>query len=182
LKNEYHKPYFNTINKIFKGDLGKEVVKSFIAEHMLIEKDLMKSLIQKIQSNNELKGSNFYEKIIYSINKEDLNFSGFSEFETYGSYVAKFFPNKYVFRSIPSFREGRQFLGLPNSKQLSWISKDFSIVSIEKNHTQGLGAYLSKLRVIRKIFTFSKFVLILKSPIVNFFDRLFVKINNLFKK
>jgi hypothetical protein len=95
MKSEHHVPYFKTINVLFDGAIFKLTNKSFIAEHMMVDKDIMMEIIRKIESNRKINGNKFYEKILYAIDDNEIAGSGFSEFETYGNYVLKYYPEKH---------------------------------------------------------------------------------------
>jgi hypothetical protein len=41
MKSEHHIPYFKTINTLFDGAVFKLTNKSFIAEHMMVNKDII---------------------------------------------------------------------------------------------------------------------------------------------
>jgi len=135
LKTEYHEEYFITLSKLLPG-MGKVIKKSFISEHMLIDCDIMKELVQTIEHNNELNGKAFFEKIIFSIPPEKLTSNSFSEFETYGTYTALKHMNSYRLRDWHSFRYGGDFF---DSKKIDdvdfeWLSHDFDAISFEKGH------------------------------------------------
>ena len=133
MKNEYHKPYFDTL-KIILG-LDKKSQKSFISEHMMINKNIMKEIINKIESNKFLKGNTFFEKIINSINQNKSEESPFrfSEFESYGTYIYQYYRNKYEYRSLRSCRKGFSYIGLNLKKEiLNWVSRSFDTISFEK--------------------------------------------------
>ncbi|MCT8977280.1 DUF6492 family protein [Clostridium sp. CX1] len=132
MKTEYHTPYFTTIGKLFNNEVKKYNNQSFIAEHMIIDTKIMIELIKKIESNKNLKGNYFYEKIMYSIDEKDIQGAGFSEFETYGNYVMKYYPYKYGMRKLRSLREGSIYLGMsPTDEGLIMASKNFDLISIE---------------------------------------------------
>lgn len=134
LKHEYCEEYFITMGKIIPG-MHKVIEKSFISEHMLFNVNIMKNLIKTIEANNNLPGEKFYEKILYSINPEKIRYSSFSEFETYGTYVALTNPSAYRLRDWHSMRFG-SFFFKPNEMddaELAWLSKDFDAVSFEKD-------------------------------------------------
>ena len=116
--------------------MGKVIKKSFISEHMLMNKEIMKELISAIESNDSLKGEKFYEKIIYSISPEKLTSNSFSEFETYGTFTVLKHMEVYRLRDWHSFRYGGDFF---DSKKISdedfeWLSHDFHAISFEKGH------------------------------------------------
>ncbi|WP_175560123.1 DUF6492 family protein [Butyrivibrio sp. YAB3001] len=134
LKHEYHPQYFDTISKILPG-FKKVIQRSFISEHMLIKKDIMQNLISDIEKNDQIKGEKFWEKIINSIPPEKITESSFSEFETYGTYVALRYPSVYSLRDWHSFRLGSQFFDKDtiSDRDFEWLAKDFDAISFEKN-------------------------------------------------
>lgn len=133
-KTEYHKPYFDTISKIFPG-LNKQIEGSFIAEHMLINKNIMRELLECIEKNAELEGNDFSEKIINTIAPQDLKDSGFSEYETFGSYAVKFYKDSYAIRNWKSLRFGGFFYIGANSindVDRRWLANYYDAISFEK--------------------------------------------------
>lgn len=132
IKNEYHEPYFYTMNRLLPKLLKKNNY-SFISEHMLFETNIMKELIVKIEDNLELEGTCFWEKIISAIRTEDILKSGFSEFETYGTYVEHFYVDKYTIRKWHSLRKGTIFYKNVTKEQLKYLSYKYDAVSFE-NH------------------------------------------------
>lgn len=135
LKAEYHEEYFITLGKILPG-MCKCIRKSFISEHMLIKTDIMLDLIQTIESNSDISGACFWEKIIRCIEIEKLKSNSFSEFETYGSFAAFRYVNSYMLRDWHSFRYGGEFFDINNINEsdFEWLGKDFFAISFEKNH------------------------------------------------
>ncbi len=128
-KIEYHAPYFETMNKII--GIGRQVNYSFIAEHMLFNTNVVKELTDCIMKSN-VKGKTWFEKIInacdFSIGKANL----FSEFETYGNYCIKYFPNMYDNRILNTFRGAGMIRGRHiNEHIISRLAIDFHIVSFE---------------------------------------------------
>ncbi|MBB3187201.1 hypothetical protein [Microbacter margulisiae] len=97
--SEYHKPYFDTIYHIL--GLEKTNDYSFIAEHMIFNVPIVKSMISDIERFNVL-GEVWYEKIINAVDKDQPN--GFSEFETYGTYVLNYYPLIYKIQSLKTYR------------------------------------------------------------------------------
>lgn len=131
--NKYCKSYFRTLKKIFP-ELGKIYKYSFISEHMLIKTEIMRNLINKIESNKALKGDTWYEKVINSIDLQDLPGLGFSEFETYGTFTNIYYNNSYAIRFWKSLRQGNQYFDSNslNYRVLSKISKRYEAISFEK--------------------------------------------------
>lgn len=134
LKHEYHALYFDTLGKILPG-MRKVIGRSFISEHMLFSKAIMQDLISKIEENENVSGTRYWEKIINAIKPEDIHQSAFSEFETYGTFVAFTDPSHYMLRDWHSFRHGGEFFD-PNTicdRDFEWLAKDFQAISFEKN-------------------------------------------------
>lgn len=136
LKHEYNELYFTTMGKLIPG-LKKFIEPSFISEHMLFKCDIMKGLIDKIESNDSISGSRFYEKIINCIPLEDIQGNGFSEFETYGSFVCLTSPMTYKLREWYSFRLAGEFFNPETISEYDyeWLGRDFDAISFEKGMT-----------------------------------------------
>lgn len=151
-KSEYHKPYFDTLYRILPG-YQKIFSGSFISEHMLINSKHMRELLDLIEANTSVPGNVFYEKIINAISIKDISDSGFSEFETYGTYVYKNYLNEYHIRQWRSFRFGGLFFSISdiNNKILcNWLSSYYDAISFEKgNYISSFGKLLVKNRFIR---------------------------------
>lgn len=135
LKHEYHKEYFDTMAKILPG-FGKMIERSFISEHMLFCTDIMRQLIKDIENNESIQGTRFWEKIINAIDDDKIQDSSFSEFETYGTYVALKYPTVYMLRDWHSFRQGGTFFSIDtiSDRDFEWLAKDFGAISFEKGH------------------------------------------------
>lgn len=134
MKQEYHALYFETLEKLLPG-MRKCVGKSFISEHMLFNTKIMKELIDKIEANDSIPGTKFWEKIIHAISPESICDSGFSEFETYGTFVAFTHTDLYKLREWHSFRLAGEFFNLETicDRDYEWLGKDFNAISFEKN-------------------------------------------------
>lgn len=147
VKTEFNKPYFITLKRIFPK-LGKKYKFSFISEHMIINTNLMKNMIKRITFNKNLIGNTWYEKIINCIDIKDLPKSGFSEFETYGTFVKEYYKQIYNFRFWKSLRLRKEFQKLHyNSNFLTEndirnISKIYNAISFE-NKTSYIKLILS---------------------------------------
>lgn len=151
-KIEYHKPYFDTINKLFQGEVTRVGDFSFIAENMIFDCTIMKELISDIERNNHLQGTHFWEKILYSVEKEELLKSGFAEYETYGNYISTKYPERVHLRNLRTQREALVLLGgNPSEKQLEWAAKDYDIISIEScNYPKTFMTKLTNISFIQK--------------------------------
>ena len=136
LKHEYHPEYFGTLSKILPG-FRKVIERSFISEHMLMKCEIMKALIEDIEKNDAIPGTRFWEKIINCIEPEKIFDSAFSEFETYGTYVALRYPSAYKLREWHSFRLGASFFDMNTicERDFAWLGVDFDAISFEKGQS-----------------------------------------------
>ncbi len=153
-KTEYHQPYFETISSLFPG-LQKQIEGSFIAEHMIVNTSLMKKMISDITSSDTLPGQSFEEKVLSCINIKELPFSGFSEYETFGTYVTAKYPNSYSIREWKSMRFGGFFFDDSKSlteDQIYWLSRKYDAISFEKGHYKSLFANIVQGKSFEKIF------------------------------
>ena len=152
-KIEYNKPYFDTIETLFDGNLKRIVDFSFIAEHMVFSTNHVKHMLSMIEENNKIKGKKFWEKILYSINPKDIEKSGFSEFETYGNFMFKYYPELVEPRKIRTEREAVYLIGSsPSKKILDWASRDYDVISIESlDYKKTLITSLSSMSLIRRL-------------------------------
>ena len=120
---------------------------SYISEHMLIKTEYMKTLWDIIESNNNWPGKNYWEKIILSIDKEVILNSGFSEFETYVTFIDNYFPNAYKHRMWFSRRDMTKYVGSIynlSEKDLKWLSKDYNAITFEYWY---IGIYIMKITI-----------------------------------
>lgn len=148
LKKEYNRNYFITLEKLLA--LKKEIKKSFICEHMIINKYIMLELIDEIEARHKV---NYYEAIIDCIDEDAVNQSGFSEFETYGTFVLKKHKEAYALRNNKkSLRHGKRYLLTPSAESLEWASRSYWIISFEKSDTISPWAKtIAKNDLIKKI-------------------------------
>lgn len=133
LKREMHEEYFITMPLILPR-LRKVIGRSFISEHMLFNKEIVKELLNDIEANEANEGEFFWEKIIHAIAPERITKSAFSEFETYGTYVALKHVDDYRLRDWHSFRTCGDFFEPDKicDRDYAWLAKDFYAVSFEK--------------------------------------------------
>ena len=108
--NKCHKPYFDTIEKLL--EIKKNRNYSFINENLIINKLFMQKLILKISSVDT--SNHWIINILNNIDNENLTKSGFSEFETYGSYISEFHKDYFTIKKTRSMRYTYSFFGNPN--------------------------------------------------------------------
>jgi hypothetical protein len=95
----------------------RQVDYSFISDHMLLEKEIALALIDRIVGSRVPSGEALARRALASISDEGLaGGSGFSEYETYGNFVAANFPGRFVARQSSRTRMGSSFFGLPPSQ------------------------------------------------------------------
>ncbi len=148
LKREYHKAYFKTIKLLFP-EIEKALRASFISEHMMIRTEYMKEMIDLI-SESKIEGKSWIEKIVNSIPEKELPNSGFSEYETYGSYVTKKHHDEYLIRRWHSLRFGELFFEKGSriaDKDVEWLGKHYDAISFEKHEGKSVfAAWVSNWR------------------------------------
>ena len=93
---EYHKPYFLAINNLFNGKYDKICEKSFISDKMVFNKSMLAAMKDEIEKCCK----ESWDKAI--INNYVNSNSGFSEFETYGTWVYSNYKDK-----CQLYRDGR---------------------------------------------------------------------------
>ncbi len=131
--NEYHRPYFDLIEKIL--NIERQVSFSFISEHFMVKKEYMQALIENISANAQ-PNTSWIEHIINSIDNKDLGKSGFSEYETYGNFIAFKFRKSFSFRKIKSTRYGTSFFGSKPNKYaiFNLMISDYAFATFESWH------------------------------------------------
>ena len=129
-KTECNPTYFTTIERLF--GYSKIIEKSFISEHMLFSKSLMQELIDDI-NKTPYEGESFYEKTMNAVGSDNLVI-GFSEFETYGTWIGMKHSSTYKLRNWKSFRNLSFFVNINdfNQEDIDWLSKDYHAVTFEK--------------------------------------------------
>ena len=136
-KTEVHPAYFRTMEKLI--GIGKVVSGSFIAEHMMFERPYVSRLLVCITKNKardeSFDAQGFIESVIAAIEPEDLDGSGFSEYETYGSFMYRTAGERIALRDLPSMRLGSSFFDRPpTTKQLFALSRHYYWASFETWH------------------------------------------------
>lgn len=131
-KAEYNPGYFKTIKNLF--GLEKSYERSFIAEHMLFNKTYVLEMLDEICALS-VKGDEFYEKIFNAIDIDNMKL-GFSEFETYGTWVINRHPDAYALRLWRSMRRCNLFTDSRDltSADIAWLARDYDAASFESYH------------------------------------------------
>ncbi|HPG95750.1 MAG TPA: hypothetical protein PK712_00775 [Rectinema sp.] len=140
-KTEIHPAYFRTMEKLI--GIGKVMRGSFIAEHMMFERPYVSRLLACIMKNKandkSFDAQKFIESVIAAIEPEELDGSGFSEYETYGSFMYRTARDCIALRDLPSMRLGSSFFDRPpTTKQLFALSRHYYWASFETWHSTTL--------------------------------------------
>jgi hypothetical protein len=125
--SEFHLPYFQTYRKILEEEPHREC--SFISQHMIVQKSVMRKMLQKIEDTCE-GNENWAWKIMKNLQGEGSN--RFSEFETYGHFIKNHYPERIALRELPWLRHGARICGrLPSNRNLKQLSQDYYYASFE---------------------------------------------------
>lgn len=92
-KDQLHKPYFDLMKDIV--NLDRVYPHSFISEIMYFKREIIDHMLDYLKIDQ----AEFFLRCVEYINKAD-DASGFSEYELYGNYVTKNFPNTYQYEHI----------------------------------------------------------------------------------
>ena len=128
-KREFNPGYFKTIENLL--GLEKNIAGSFISEHMIFDKAYMRELIEAIMSSS-MEEAGLFEVIMDAVDDDYITL-GFSEFETYGTFVTHRHPLSYGNREFNSFRRGSWFVNEKdlNDDDIRWLAKDFDAITFE---------------------------------------------------
>lgn len=126
-KKEHNQAYFDTLSKIL--ELGEYADFSYIAEHMMFNKNVMKEMLGDIEKS-PIYGDSWYEKIINATDPTNVN--SFSEFETYGNFCLNHYPNMYATQVLNTFRKAGYIAGrFISDRKLNYMSFDLDTASFE---------------------------------------------------
>ena len=126
-----HAPYFETLKNMLGIEL--QVDYSFIADHMMLEKNIVLALLDRIFGGQAPTGDGLARRALSSISDEGLaGGCGFSEYETYGNFAAVYFPERFVPRKSSRTRMGSSLFGLhPSKAGLFALSRKYSWANFE---------------------------------------------------
>ena len=148
-KTEYHRPYFETIRTLL--NIERQVGFSFISEHLMIKKPYMQELLDHLTAVSSGKKS-WVETLLDAVPRHALGGSGFSEFETYGNFIAYRYPDSFRCRPLKSIRYGARHFGTNPSKfdifslmLLGYVFASFETWQSESKKRIALKKILSKM-------------------------------------
>lgn len=139
VSSEYHEPYFKTIKNIL--GISKKIAPSFISQCFPLYSRFAKELIDSLGGN---------ERWISSImqNLDRTSDCAFSEYETLGSYIANYYPEKINIDWTPWERDGYKKLLLSKDipSVISACAFHFAFVAIEKSERNKFKYILSIIK------------------------------------
>jgi hypothetical protein len=130
-KNQFHKPYFELMTRLFGVTQANPY--SFINEIMLFKRGYVLEMLEKLH----LSVFGFIDKVILDVN-ESREWSGFSEYELYGHWMSLNHPGAYIHRilrtgskakkeiwsdeAVEKFIQDSHNMGLDKISLHSWIN------------------------------------------------------------
>ncbi len=107
-KTEHLQPYFQLIRALL--GIERQVNFSFISEHLMVNRTYMLELIGEL-SGDSPEGRLWPWRILDAIDDQHLAGSGFSEYETYGNFIAARHPDSFRCRPLQSTRNATVHFG-----------------------------------------------------------------------
>lgn len=138
-KKEYNQAYFDTLGKLLP--LEKTADFSYIAEHMMFNKTILREMLGVIEKSKVM-GDKWFEKIVNATEPSEVN--SFSEFETYGNFCLNYYPDKYKTQVLNTFRKAGYIAGrFISDRKLHFMSFDLDTASFELgDYPCGIEKYL----------------------------------------
>ena len=106
-KPEHHAPYFETIQRLFPGiDDSNQCAfgHSFISEYMVFDTEILTEMLTRL-------GPDWVRTILEATSHASNKGIGFSEYETYGTYMANFHKARMRSIHLRTCRCGSAYLG-----------------------------------------------------------------------
>jgi hypothetical protein len=125
-KDQYHAPYFQFMEDMW--NLNRVYPHSFINEVMFFKREYVQHMLYSIECSPK----DFFEISVRTLNKLN-DASGFSEYESYGNYVTKKFPQAYNYIKLKTSSKGGHKMWQENDiKQYikSFKGKDIDMISL----------------------------------------------------
>jgi len=125
-RDQYNDAYFTFMKKML--NLDRVYDHSFINEIMFFDRNNIKHMLEYL----EIDSYGFFDKSVEILN--DMNHdAGISEYELYGNYVTKYFPNSYNYKNINTLLGGKNSMWADNDI-LNYIDvhkkSDYDIISM----------------------------------------------------
>ena len=123
-----HSAYFTTLRNLLP-EIPPPGPVSLVSEHLMVKTAIMNELIEKIAMEPN---GNWVMNCLRAIRPEDLPYSGFSEYETYGHYMAANYPASFRVRELKYLRSGGTCAKEPGRWFLIACSAFFDIGAFER--------------------------------------------------
>jgi hypothetical protein len=129
IAEEEHGPYFETYRKLLREEPRREF--SFISQHMIIQKSIVREMLAKIEAN--FPGNDSWAwKIMRHLEGTHTNL--FSEYEMLGHYVKNNYPSRAAYRKLSWLREGSLRIGgSPSRADLEKLGQKYDFVAFESS-------------------------------------------------
>jgi hypothetical protein len=127
MAEEEHAPYFENYRRLLCEDAQREF--SFVAQHMIVQKSILREMLGKIEAN--FPGADSWAwKIMRNLKGSSTNL--FSEYEMLGHYVKNNYPARAAHRQLCWLRQGAlQTAGLPSKRDLERLGKEYDYAVFE---------------------------------------------------
>lgn len=121
--HEFHPPYFETFERLLGFAPLREF--SFIAHHMVFRGDLVREMCAAFEPRGQ-----WWEKIAGCLEPRAPHYSRsqFSEYETYGHYVARFHPGEMIVRPL----RWRNVADFPSRRRIERLAREYDFVSFQE--------------------------------------------------
>ncbi|CAN5658863.1 DUF6492 family protein [soil metagenome] len=131
---EFHEPYFENIVRLL--GIPVEVRISFISQHALVDRAILREMLGLLVSRAS--GENHWAwAIMRELRGTSLNL--FSEYETYGHYLAAAHPDGVKIRQLPWSRDGNGLVkGGLSPATLERLSDEYAFVAFESKQKLSL--------------------------------------------
>lgn len=141
ISDEEHPPYLENFRKLIRQEPLREF--SFIAQHMIVQKSIVREMLGRIESN--FPGNDSWAGKIMR-NLEGTHSNLFSEYETLGHYVKANYPERATYRRIPWLREAAlETHGVPSATDLARLAEKYYFATFESGQMP-LRKFLKDLR------------------------------------
>jgi SAM-dependent methyltransferase len=143
-----HEPYFGLINKVL--NLSRIVDGSFISQSFPVRSSWVQSMCSEIETKFD---KNSWIDVILGNIDHSKGISGFSEYETLGTYISNHYPNAYKFSEKNFYRHGTALMNdAKNLDQEYWRDLKNSVDYIafeeyESSHVKGLNIGCGNSRI-----------------------------------
>lgn len=127
LGKECHGLYLPTYRNLLRENPNPEI--SFIAQHMIMQKSLVREMLARIEANFPEKESWAWKIMHHLVGTGD---NLFSEYEMMGNFVANNYLERVAFRKLEWLREGAlKSRGVPSDKHLKKLGQKYYFAAFE---------------------------------------------------